>query len=443
MLMKCPECELQVSDKAMSCPHCGYPISNVAWSNQSKQKSRAKRGKNKRRRLPNGFGQITEIKGRNLREPFRAMVSVGKTETGRPIAKTLKPKAYFATYNLAYTALLEYHKAPYDLDKAITMSELFDLWLPEYMKTLKSDKNATHVTAGWKYCHEIHDMCVRDVRLRHIKYVVYNSYKMDGDVRVDTTANIKMRIKSMFNRLYDWAVEHEYAEDNYARKFSMSKELEQEIEANKESHKPFAHWEVQKMWEHVRDFDCTDVNDDYTDLLLIQCYTGWRPGELGLIEMKNVDIDNWNFIGGIKTDAGFNRFVPIHPEIRSLVYARYKQAQQLGSEFLFNCMDGRDGYDDPFFLSYGKYRQRVIRVIENLKLDPSHKSHDGRKTFVTNAKKSLLDEYAIKYIVGHAIDDITESVYTERQEEWLVSEMAKFKIECTNDISIPTQTIGV
>ena len=203
MLMKCPECELQVSDKAMSCPHCGYPISNVAWSNQSKQKSRAKRGKNKRRRLPNGFGQITEIKGRNLREPFRAMVSVGKTETGRPIAKTLKPKAYCATYNLAYTALLEYHKAPYDLDKAITMSELFDLWLPEYMKTLKSDKNATHVTAGWKYCHEIHDMCVRDVRLRHIKYVVYNSYKMDGDVRVDTTANIKMRIKSMFNRLYD------------------------------------------------------------------------------------------------------------------------------------------------------------------------------------------------------------------------------------------------
>ena len=159
------------------------------------------------------------------------MVSVGKTETGRPIAKTLKPKAYFATYNLAYTALLEYHKAPYDLDKAITMSELFDLWLPEYMKTLKSDKNATHVTAGWKYCHEIHDMCVRDVRLRHIKYVVYNSYKMDGDVRVDTTANIKMRIKSMFNRLYDWAVEHEYVEDNYARKFCMSKELEQEIEA--------------------------------------------------------------------------------------------------------------------------------------------------------------------------------------------------------------------
>ena len=26
MLIKCPECELQVSDKAAFCPHCGYVI---------------------------------------------------------------------------------------------------------------------------------------------------------------------------------------------------------------------------------------------------------------------------------------------------------------------------------------------------------------------------------------------------------------------------------
>ena len=26
MLIKCPECELQVSDKAVSCPHCGQAL---------------------------------------------------------------------------------------------------------------------------------------------------------------------------------------------------------------------------------------------------------------------------------------------------------------------------------------------------------------------------------------------------------------------------------
>lgn len=97
MLIKCPECDLQVSDKATFCPHCGYPL-------QPDIKQRKPRSKNnKRRRLPNGFGQISEIKNRNLRNPFRAMVTVGKTSTGRPICKPLKPESYFPTYNDAYT----------------------------------------------------------------------------------------------------------------------------------------------------------------------------------------------------------------------------------------------------------------------------------------------------------------------------------------------------
>lgn len=29
MLTTCPECELQVSDKAYTCPHCGYPLKTI------------------------------------------------------------------------------------------------------------------------------------------------------------------------------------------------------------------------------------------------------------------------------------------------------------------------------------------------------------------------------------------------------------------------------
>ena len=61
MLMKCPECELNVSDKALSCPHCGYPLQSEVV-----QKRKKRTNKNKRRRLPNGFGQISEIKNCNL-----------------------------------------------------------------------------------------------------------------------------------------------------------------------------------------------------------------------------------------------------------------------------------------------------------------------------------------------------------------------------------------
>jgi len=38
------------------------------------------------------------------------MVCTGKTPTGRYIVRPLKPESYFATYNDAYAALLEYNR---------------------------------------------------------------------------------------------------------------------------------------------------------------------------------------------------------------------------------------------------------------------------------------------------------------------------------------------
>ena len=54
-------------------------------------------------------------------------------------------------------------------------------------------------------------------------------------------------------------------------------------------------------------------------------------------------------------------------------------------------------------------------------------ANDGRKHFVTMAKKYGVDEYAIKYMVGHKISDITEKVYTQREFEWLKDEIEKIK----------------
>jgi len=42
-------------------------------------------------------------------------------------------------------------------------------------------------------------------------------------------------------------------------------------------------------------------------------------------------------------------------------------------------------------------------------------------------KKAGVDEYAIKYMVGHKISDITEKVYTKREFEWLKEEIEKLK----------------
>ena len=79
MLINCPECQLQISDKAFSCPHCGFPLKDIPKNSRVKSS-------NKRKKLPNGFGQISELKNKNLRKRFRAMVSIGKNEYGKPIS---------------------------------------------------------------------------------------------------------------------------------------------------------------------------------------------------------------------------------------------------------------------------------------------------------------------------------------------------------------------
>lgn len=411
MLIKCPECELQVSDKAVACPHCGYPLQPTA-----KRKPRAKN--NKRRRLPNGFGQISEIKHRNLRNPFRAMVTVGKDENGRPICKPLKPESYFPTYNDAYAALVEYNKNPYDLEDSMTVKELYEKWSEEYYKGLSSQSSIKIMNTAWQYCAGVYSMRVKDIRQRHIKGCMEEGRAIVKGREQPASNRIKVQIKTLFNLMLDYALEYELVDKNYARSFTLDDEVIQDVKTNKTEHIPYSDEEMELLWSHLYD-------KEYVDAILIQCYSGWRPQELCLLELANVDLKNWTFQGGMKTQAGVDRVVPIHPRIRPLVEKRYKESLALGSQNLISAVDTRSGKTTP--VSYRRFQRAFTRIRDELHLNPNHRPHDGRKHFVTMAKKYGVDEYAIKYIVGHAISDITEKVYTQREFEWLRTEIEKIK----------------
>jgi integrase len=217
--------------------------------------------------------------------------------------------------------------------------------------------------------------------------------------------------------LLDYAVEYEIVERNYARTFSVPTDLSKEVESNRKGHIPFTDKEMDTLWNSVKEIP-------YIDVLLVQCYAGWRPQELGLILLEDVDLEKWTFVGGMKTEAGTDRLVPIHPRIRKFVKTRYDEAIALKSKYLFN--DKKPGSSSAK-LTYAKYKTRFYRIISELKLNPEHQPHDGRVHFVTMAKKYGVDEYAIKYIVGHAIPDITERVYTKRENSWLSAEIEKIQ----------------
>ena len=100
-LISCPECEHSVSDKAFSCPSCGYPMNICTASG----KMFSHRSICKRRKLPNGFGSIKHLSGKRSR-PWAAYPPEFSLN-GSPV---LGPAiGYFRIYDEAYQALLLYN----------------------------------------------------------------------------------------------------------------------------------------------------------------------------------------------------------------------------------------------------------------------------------------------------------------------------------------------
>lgn len=397
MLKTCPECKHSVSDKAYTCPNCGFPLNTPKISKSKKRTSKT--------RLPNGFGQITKISGRNLRNPYRVMITVGKDDLGRPIAKLLKPVAYYPTYNAAYEALSEYNKDPYNITRSITMDEMFNDWLSDHK--FDNPRSLKNIKYAWAYCEQIHNVDVQAIRSRHIRILFDNPYKTVDDEKITATPSTQKLIKSTLNQLCDWGVKYELMTRNYAR------EVTTYIEENRVHHKSFTKEEMETLWR-------VEKNEFYIKIILFQCYMGWRPSEMILLKKENINLDDMTITFGMKTKAGRNRIVPVHPRVQS--FLRYFIERSGDSEWLFPSR-----YKKEHSLGYSGYNKYFKIAIEKYGLDPNHTPHDCRKQFVTMAKEAGVDEYALKRLVGHAIEDLTEETYTDRSIEWLRSELEKIK----------------
>lgn len=397
MLKTCPECKHSVSDKAYTCPNCGFPLNTPKISKSKKRTSKT--------RLPNGFGQITKISGRNLRNPYRVMITVGKDDLGRPIAKLLKPVAYFPTYNAAYEALSEYNKDPYNITRSITMNEMFNDWLADHK--VDNQRSLKNIKYAWAYCEQIHNIDAQAIRSRHIRILFDNPYKTIDDEKITATPSTQKLIKSTLNQLCDWGVKYDLMTRNYAR------EVTTDIEENRVHHKSFTKEEMETLWK-------VEENEFYVKIILFQCYMGWRPSEMILLKKENINLDDMTITFGMKTKAGRNRIVPVHPRVQT--FLRYFIERSGDSEWLFPSR-----YKKEHSLGYSGYNKYFKVAIEKYGLDTDHTPHDCRKQFVTMAKEAGVDEYALKRLVGHAIEDLTEETYTDRSIEWLRSELEKIK----------------
>ncbi|WP_270601459.1 tyrosine-type recombinase/integrase [Faecalimonas umbilicata] len=373
-------------------------------------------------RRANGTGNIYKIKGGKRRKPWRVRVTVGwelNPKTGR-CKQNLKTLGYYASRAEAEAALVAYQECPYDLNtKDITFKELYEQWTEDYFKKLTSISSERTITSAYRYCSGLYNMKMRDIRIYHLQecmdkgYIIPDRGKEKGQKRY-ASACTKGRIKSMFNLMFDWAYAREIVDRNYARAFELDKETKIKQVREKRKNTIFSKEEIDLLWKNVDKIA-------FVDMVLCGIYSGWRPQELAILKIKDIDLELQVMYGGMKTDAGKDRCVPIHPLIQPLIEKRYAEAKELGSNYLFNDINGQQG----IYMTYDKYRGRFNKVVERLQMD--HHPHETRHTFITKAKRVRMEEYILKRIVGHAINDNTEKTYTHREIEELKAEMRKIE----------------
>lgn len=370
----------------------------------------------------NGEGSISYD---SRRKRYRAKITVGwefNEETGRTkqIVKTLGSN--YKTKGEASAALAEYFKNPFDLDnKDITFSQLYEIWFDDFTKDHESHKY--RIKSAYKYCSSIYNKKFRELSILDMKNCIYKGTseitrgKYKGEQKL-ATPSTKESMKYIFNHMFAYAIEARIVDRNYAKEFTLDKKVFKEKEENHKEKIPFSDEELQKLWKSSEFIP-------FADMIIYACYSGWRPSELIGLKISDVNLEEGFIKGGIKTTAGKNRLVPIHPLVKSIVEKYYNEAIGFGSKYLFNDISKKKGIG----LSYDQYLSRFNNVLRILKLRLDITPHYTRHTFISKAKSREvnMNEYILKLIVGHEIGDLTEHIYTHRELKDLKEEILKIK----------------
>ena len=340
-------------------------------------------------RLANGTGTVTKLSGRR-RKPWCAKKFVGwkVDDESRKAVPVYKSIGCYAKKTEAYRALLHAIDHKEDERKPVTLEQVYSEWSAVHYEKISQSTRTVHETA-WRHLQFLHSRPIADIRTRDIE---------DAIEKDDPPRTVRPRCSSLLSLLYRYAIAHDYCDKDYSKLADARGNMKSEIER-----KVFTPEEIADLFTR---------QDVISDMILVGCYTGMRPGEL--IGLKLSEIDGQFFrIHGSKTINGLYRDCPIHMDILSIVERNAAKSAKFAQSRLFVRDNGRP-------LNYTVYHDAI----------EGHTPHDTRHSFVTYAKRSGMDDLAVKRIVGHSSNrNVTEDVYTHTDDDFLQREMEKFKIE--------------
>lgn len=359
-------------------------------------------------RLPNGYGSVSKLSG-NRRKPFRARITTHWEYVDGKAKQKFKVIGYFATKREALAALAEYHKDPHEiLATDVTFRDIFVKWSEEAFAEM-SKANVSGLKSAYKRCEPVHKMKISDIKKTHLQAI------LDGVTHMSAATSTK--IKTVINGVFQYCLENEILDKNPAEFVKVkAKDNQSDI------HKPYTKEEIQLLWDNLDMAIEMPMSGKLTqtiypvDIILIAIYTGMRPSEVLNIVNRNIHIEEKYLIGGMKTEAGIDRVIPLHDKIIPLIKKRMGE----GGEHLIKYKTD----NPPKLQQYRKFMYDP--VVEALKME--HLPHDSRHTFVSLMHEAGVDELTVKRIVGHNDKNNVTRRYTHIEIAALVEAVNKLPI---------------
>lgn len=348
-------------------------------------------------RRPNGTGTIVKLSG-NRRKPYVVRIPA-KDKRGRVIQMAL---SYHATGTEAQAALDAYNaakvqgKAPASDMLDYTVQQVYEAWSGrEYKKLEEKGRKASmqsHKAAWNKRISRYADRKMRSVSLDEWQSILDEDE--DNGLSQSTINNDAILIRN----LYAYSMERDIVGKDYSQFLDIpSVDLKNPKGA-------FNDLQIKQL----EDMAATGI--PWADTVLMLCYTGFRITEFLTLTKFSYDAEGDYFRCGIKTTAGKERIVPVHPKIKHYLL---RWISKDGDAIICNDSGGA--------VPAWEYRAKIFHPIMEALGMPQATPHWCRHTFATRLHAVGVPDLELKRLIGHSTGgDVTER-YTHTSLEQLAA----------------------
>lgn len=247
-----------------------------------------------------------------------------------------------------------------------TFAEIFEEWKKIYFPTKKEIQieeithkktkgklgkaNRGNLLSAYNNSKDLHDKIYCDLRKINFESQI-NS--------VDGKRSKLYNMRNLYNKLDQYALEMGIIQTSYAQFIAI------DCDEEETSRIPYSFEEIEFLWT-------LEGNQDI-DILLCLLYNCMRIEELLELQIENINFKNGYMIGGLKTENGKNRIIPVHSKIEHIFSNYYEKNKN--NKYLFTDENGNK-------INYKDYYYRFCKFKEDNKenFSKKHVVHETRHT---------------------------------------------------------------